>query len=55
MTNRALVAEMRSDPRLADTALRCKVLGDVITWSPALDESDYAAGGCDGNPVVASE
>jgi para-nitrobenzyl esterase len=55
VTNRALVAEMRSDPRLADTALRCKVLGDVITWSPALDESDYAAGGCDGNPVVASE
>ena len=54
-TNRALLAEMRSDPRLADTELRCAVLGNVIAWSPALDESDYAAGGCDGHPVVASE
>jgi para-nitrobenzyl esterase len=54
-TNRALLAEMRSDPRLADTALRCKVLGNVVAWSPALGESDYAAGGCEGHPVVASE
>ena len=54
-TNSALVAEMRNDPRLADAKSRCELLALLVRWSADLDESDYAAGGCDGDPVVASE
>jgi para-nitrobenzyl esterase len=55
VTNQALVAGMRSDPRLGDAKLRCQVLADLVEWSPVLGDADYAAGGCDGHPVVAKE
>jgi para-nitrobenzyl esterase len=54
VTNDALIASLRSDPRLADAKLRCAVLASVVAWSSRLDEKDYAAGGCDGFPMVAS-
>jgi len=54
-TNAALLASMQSDPRLADTKLRCAVLDALVAWSPALDAKDYAAGGCDGYARIASE
>ena len=54
-TNAALLASMRSDPRLSDPKLRCTVLESVVAWSPALDDKDYATAGCDGHPQIASE
>jgi hypothetical protein len=57
VTNDALLAELRSDPRLADAAARCQVLADWIVWArnPALDEGDYSAAGCDGTAKVAAQ
>jgi para-nitrobenzyl esterase len=55
ITNAALVAELMGDPRLPDEQSRCALLATLVAWSPDLDESHYAAGGCDGHPVVASE
>jgi para-nitrobenzyl esterase len=53
-TNAALLAELRADPRLADTAKRCALLAVLVEWSAELDESHYAAGGCDGAPRLAA-
>jgi len=54
VTNEALLAELTADPRLADTELRCAVLARLLDWSQSLDESHYAAGGCNGLPKLAS-
>jgi para-nitrobenzyl esterase len=53
-TNAALLAELRTDPRLADTKKRCALLATLVQWSPAFGESDYAAGGCEGYPMLAA-
>jgi para-nitrobenzyl esterase len=55
-TNAGLLAEIGSDPRLADAARRCQVLADWIVWArtPALNESHYSAAGCDGTAKVAA-
>ena len=46
VSNDKLLAEMRTDPRLADATQRCaRARAPWSTWSPALDEGDYAAGG----------
>jgi hypothetical protein len=54
VTNDALVAELVADPRLADAELRCDVLARVVEWSPALDDSHFAQGGCEGIRKLAS-
>jgi para-nitrobenzyl esterase len=54
VTNVALLDELVADPRLADVELRCDVLAKLLDWSQNLDETHYAAGGCNGKPKLAS-
>ena len=56
VTNDALLAELQSDPRLADAARRCQLLADWIVWArtPVLNEGHYSAAGCDGTAKVAA-
>jgi para-nitrobenzyl esterase len=54
VTHDMLLAELRADPRLADAKKRCALLATLVEWSPALDEGDYAAGGCEEFPRIAS-
>ena len=54
VTGDRVLAELRADPLLQGTELRCEVLGAIDRWPQPVDDTDYAGFGCSRLPAVAA-